>query len=75
MFFANWRIFFHNYIKKDSATTVIPLIGGGSGALGLWLLPVVGDESLFLLLIPLLIEWGSFPLLLVAGFFLVRRNM
>ncbi|MDO8341869.1 MAG: hypothetical protein Q7T48_01595 [Cellvibrio sp.] len=73
MFVTNWRIFYHNYIKKDSFTSVIPLVGGIAGAIGLWLLPVV-DIDFRWLIIPLLIEWGCIPLFLVTGFSLLNRK-
>jgi hypothetical protein len=70
MFFTNWRIFYHNYVKKDASTSVIPLIGGISGVIGLWLLPSANLDTI-LLFIPLLIEWGSIPLLLATGLLLL----
>jgi hypothetical protein len=73
MLFINWRIFYHNNIKKDSTTSVIPLIGGISGVIGLWLLPALNLDFI-LMFIPLIIEWGSFPLLLATGFFLLKRK-
>jgi hypothetical protein len=73
MLFTNWRIFYHNHVRKDSAASVIPLIGGISGGIGLWLLPIVSFDTIWLL-VPLFIEWGSFPLLLVTVLSFLKNN-
>ena len=67
MLFTNWRIFYHNYIKKDSTTSVIPLMGGIAGVIGLWMMPNI-EVGLPWLFVPFLVEWGSVPLLLVSLF-------
>jgi hypothetical protein len=72
MFFTNWRIFYYNYVRKDSVTTVVPLLGGGAGMIALWILPIYEIDT-FWVFVPLFIEWGSFPLLLVTGFLLIRK--
>jgi hypothetical protein len=74
MFLTNWRIFYHNYVKKDSATSVIPIVGGISGVVSLWSMPFVNIDMPWLFL-PLVTEWGSIPLLLVAGFSILNRKI
>ena len=60
----NWAVFVNNHILKKKWTSAIPLVGGISGALGIICLPVEGSWKY--LWIPLIVDWGSFPVIVVA---------
>ena len=66
MLYANWRIFYHVHFKRDSTATAVPLIGGIAGVLGFWLLPL-GEGKIYWMFMPLIVEWGSLPLLIFAS--------
>jgi len=72
MFWTNWRIFFHNYIKKDSHTSVIPFLGGLSGTIGLLIAPVNGIAVFWW--IPLLLDWGSVPLVVFSASYALSKK-
>lgn len=73
MLITNWHIFYHNYIKKDSAAPVIPLIGGVADMIGLWLIPI-WNKNVFWLLAPMIVDWGSIPLLIVTLLSFLLKN-
>lgn len=64
MFFTNWRLFYYNYVKRTAFTSVVPMVGGIAGCIGLLLLPVDGANDFWW--VPLLIEWGSAPVILFS---------
>lgn len=51
-----------NYLVKKRQVSAIPLIGGASGALACWVLPVPGIGNWWWL--PLLLDYGTIPLFL-----------
>lgn len=65
-FVVGWRIFFHNYIKRDSFTSVIPFVGGMAGCVAVLCIPI--DDLKWMWWIPFIIDWGSFPIILFAVF-------
>jgi hypothetical protein len=60
----NWAVFFNNYLFRKKWTSAIPLIGGLSAALGLICLPINGSWKYFW--VPLLIDWGSIPVIIAS---------
>ncbi len=65
MLIGNWNVFYENFIKKNTTISAVPLLGGIVGVVGLWLMPIgVDNKWLFL---PLIVEWGSFPLIITFG--------
>ena len=72
MTLMNWAVFFNNYIFKKKWTSAVPLIGGIAGALGCVILPTEGSWRFFW--IPLLIDWGSLPVILVSLVTSKRKN-
>jgi hypothetical protein len=55
----NWRVFWKRHVQKVQASSWLPLIGGGLGAVGIVVLPVAG--SVAWCWIPLVLDWGSIP--------------
>jgi hypothetical protein len=47
------------YVRKRKAPSWIPLVGGITGVIGLWLLPVPAAHRWWW--VPLIVDWGSVP--------------
>lgn len=71
---ANASILWTWYVRKRRPPSWIPLIGGTSGAVGLWLLPSAAAHKWWWL--PLIVDWGSVPGISHAIIYhlIVRRN-
>ena len=61
--YINWSTFVNN-IREKSFVSLIPFGGGLFGGLGLIILPI--EESWVWCWIPCLIDWGSFPSVIVS---------
>ncbi len=68
---VNWRIVWRNYTKGETGS-LIPIIGGLSGAFVIWNLPTTSTVRWFWW-IPLVIDCGSIPLLLTTVLFWTRK--
>lgn len=64
MIVMNGLVFANNHILKRKWTSAVPLVGGVAGMIGLICLPVEGLWKYCW--VPLLIDWGSFPVMVVA---------
>jgi len=60
----NWWVFVQNHIVKKKWSSCIPLLGGIGGCVGLCLLPIPGIWKFSW--IPLIVDWGSVPVLVTA---------
>jgi hypothetical protein len=56
---ANASVLWIWYVQKRRPPSWIPLVGGISGAAGLWLLPIAALHRWWWL--PLVLDWGSVP--------------
>ncbi len=64
MAIMNWAVFVNNYVLKKQWTSAVPLIGGVAGAVGVLSLPIDGTWRYSW--IPLLLDWGSIPVIMVS---------
>lgn len=70
----NGMVFLNNYVFKKKWVSAIPIIGGISGAVGLTLVPI--HDIWRFAFIPLIIDWGCLPVVLVSLFLkLFGRNL
>lgn len=70
----NGMVFLNNYVFKKQWVSAIPIIGGISGAVGLALVPI--HDIWRFAFIPLIIDWGCLPVVLVSLFLkLFGRNL
>ena len=60
----NWAVFVNNHILKKKWASAVPFVGGIAGSLGLLLLPV--SENWKYAWIPLLVDWGSIPVVFIS---------
>ena len=56
---SNWLIVIKSLVTKQDQESWVPIVGGFSGVVGLFLLPVNMPESVRLL--PMILDWGSLP--------------
>ena len=61
---VNWYVFIQNHIVKKKWSSCITLLGGGAASVGLLLLPIEGIAKFAWL--PLVFDWGSFPVIIVS---------
>ncbi len=59
------------YVRKRKAPSSIPLVGGVSGAVGLWLLPISAAHRWWW--VPLVFDWGSLPLFMMVAYCIIIR--
>ncbi len=72
---TNARIFWRNYVKKQSDVPYVsenPLIGGIFTALAILLIP--NNEWWYLCFIPLLLDWGCVPLIIRIIIFCIKHR-
>lgn len=67
----NWVVFSNNYIFKKKWSSAIPLFGGIAGMLGIILYPISGSYKYSW--IPLLLDWGSIPIIFVSLVFSIIK--
>lgn len=60
----NWGVFVNNHILKKPWASAVPFVGGVSAGLGLALLPIPDVWKLFW--VPLILDWGSLPVVFAA---------
>lgn len=68
----NWRIFWHNAVRKGKYVSSILLFGGIAGALGALIMPLPVVPYLFW--VPLLLDWGTIPMLVMMCARLCKRS-
>jgi len=70
----NAGVFWRRHIRKRNAPSLLPLLGGVSGSIGLCLLPVLAVHPWWWL--PLLLDWGCVPGIVfsIAYYLVVGRN-
>lgn len=73
MIVMNWAVFVNNHVIKKKWTSAIPFVGGIAGTLGLICIPVSGLWRFCWL--PILIDWGSVPVVVVALISKIRRSL
>jgi hypothetical protein len=56
---GNWLIFWRRNIKKSTGASWVPLIGGGIGIIGIFVLP--GNQFSWLWFVPLIVDFGCLP--------------
>jgi hypothetical protein len=59
MVIVNFRIFLKGIILRQHAPSWIPFFGGGTGTLGILVVPLPALHSFWWL--PLVLDWGSLP--------------
>lgn len=72
---GNGIVFWDAYVRRKKTASWIPIMGGACGTLSLTIMPIPGARWWWWL--PLLLDWGSFPGLLVSIVYWVthsRRN-
>jgi hypothetical protein len=68
----NWYTFVNNCILKKPFVSAVPFGCGLFGALGIVLLPIEG--SWIWLWVPSVIDWGSFPIVIVSIICAIKRK-
>ena len=58
----NGLIFWHTVVRKEAASSILPIFGGIVAAAGIAILPA--SESWKFSWIPLVVDWGGIPLFL-----------
>lgn len=72
MIVMNWAVFVNNHVVKKKWTSAIPFVGGIAGMLGMICIPVNGLWKYCWL--PILIDWGSVPVVVVALISRMRKH-
>jgi hypothetical protein len=67
----NAMVFWLTLVRRDHASSVVPLVGGALAAAGVALLPFTGSWHWAWL--PLLIDWGGLPRFLAALYWELPR--
>ena len=62
---VNGWIFYRTMLRKLEAPSVVPLVGGFIAMIGLFTLPF--DISINFLILPVALDWGGVPGLIVAA--------
>ncbi len=62
----NAIVFWLTVVRQDHASSVAPIVGGVIAAAGIVVLPVAGSWQWAW--IPLVIDWGGFPIFLVSWY-------
>jgi len=68
----NWAVFVNNHILKRQWTSAVPFVGGVCAGIGMLLLPIPNVWKLAWL--PLLLDWGSLPVIVAAVLESKKRN-
>ncbi len=69
----NWACFVNNVIPSRRFASVVPLVGGISGSIGVICLPISGVWKYFW--IPFIVDYGSIPLILLTATFLAYHRL
>jgi hypothetical protein len=69
---VNWYVFIQNHIIKKTWSSCITLLGGVAASVGLLLLPIEGIAKFAWL--PLILDWGSLPVIVVSVVIYLRSK-
>jgi hypothetical protein len=68
----NASVFWATFVQKKKTSSWIPVIGGACGAISLAIVPVQGASWWWWL--PLILDWGSIPGILVSLVYALARS-
>jgi hypothetical protein len=70
---GNASVLWTYYVWKRKAPSWIPLVGGVTGVIGLWIIPVPAAHRWWW--VPLVLDWGSLPGFSMVAYYVLTNRL